>query len=72
VIYVNAGDAIGSSLRALNAETGALIWLRRFGPDSGTFSPTFAADKLAGQPDAGHVLIYHTPSRGLPESRFRL
>jgi outer membrane protein assembly factor BamB len=49
VIYVNAGDAIGSSLRALNAETGALIWLRRFGPDSGTFSPTFADDKLYAQ-----------------------
>jgi sugar lactone lactonase YvrE len=37
-----------------------------------TATAGLAADKLAGQPDAGHVLIYHTPFRGLPESRFRL
>jgi len=49
VIYVSGVDPFGPSIRALTAATGSLVWLRRFGADSGTLSPALSGDRLVAQ-----------------------
>ncbi len=47
------------------------------GPDLDLLFVTTAKENLddaalAQQPEAGHVFVYRTPFKGLPESRYRL